>query len=165
VSCSLPAALRLRPDVSVSLQHQPLPLCIRSRGDLFTCSLTNEMSINSAFWLPPANVSFLVAFSCLHQLPPCDSGDVRAHVQYGAAIFTPLSYEGQRAMLLQSPLHATLFSLTHKPFSFSLITRNPSRRHRSRRSTHHVLRALMPRLAPPLDPHTAPSLPPLSIGL
>ena len=30
----------------------------------------------------------------LHQVPPCDAGDVRAHVQYGAAIFTPLSYEG-----------------------------------------------------------------------
>lgn len=159
MSCSPPAALRLRPDVFVSLQHQPLPLCIRSRGDLFTCSLTNEISINSADCLPPANVSFLVASSCLQQLPPCDSGDVRAHVQYGAAIFTPLSYEGQ------SPLYVILFSHTHKLFSFSLITRNPSRRHRSRRSTHHVLRALMPRLAPPLDPHTGRSLPPLSIGL
>ena len=39
-------------------------------------------------------VSLSAYLNCYFQLPPCDSGDVRAHVQYGAAIFTPLSFEG-----------------------------------------------------------------------
>ncbi len=44
----------------------------------------------------------------VYQLPPCDSGDVRAHVQYGAAIFTPLSYEGKRALRVQPLLRIVL---------------------------------------------------------
>jgi hypothetical protein len=44
---------------------------------------------------------FQCFFCHFYQLPPCDDGDVRAHVKYGAAIFTPLSYEGHCAPALE----------------------------------------------------------------
>jgi hypothetical protein len=63
-------------------QHPPLSLRFWCRG-----------AVCFAIQLPSV-VSLSAYLNCHFQLPPCDSGDVRAHVQYGAAIFTPLSFEG-----------------------------------------------------------------------